>query len=228
MQHEWQNGVRTLEKPHYFFILGVAKGGRKEKGKDTKGSALGCCCNWVKRKTDGKGLCSLIQSKRRKVFPRYFPLVFHLLCIKGRAVSILLHSVIQSWANHRCCEWRQSVGNLSFQVSPTFVRHAAALTGAVSGDFGKTAFVYKDLKDTVKKRQVYMTKEPKDNSAMSWAWVKVSRSKLGSDLLSTTLVTMCNELWAEVARPRRRRSATQPCEDAAGWVGSSTATFASP
>lgn len=30
----------------------------------------------------------------------------------------------------------------------------------MTGDFGKTVFAYKDLKDTVEKTQVYMTKEP--------------------------------------------------------------------
>lgn len=84
VQQEWQNGVRTLEKPHYFFILGVAKGVRKEKGKDTKGSALGCCCNWVKRKKTRKGLCSLIQSKCRKVFQR-FPTSLLLITHQGQS-----------------------------------------------------------------------------------------------------------------------------------------------
>lgn len=49
------------------------------------------------------------------------------------------------------------------------------------------------LKDSVGKRQVCMTKEPKDNCAMSWAWVKVSRSNFGSDLLSTTLVQVLGQ-----------------------------------
>lgn len=38
--------------------------------------------------------------------------------------------------------------------------HVTALTQIVTGDFGKTVFAHKDLKDTVKKTQVYMTKEP--------------------------------------------------------------------
>lgn len=58
-----------------------------------------------------------------------------------------------------------------------------------------------------------MTKELKDNSAMFWAWAELSWSNLGSDLLSTALATMCNELWAEPAKLRRRPSASQQV----GW-----------
>jgi len=110
-----------LGKPHYFFILGATKGGRKEKGKGTKGSALGCCCNWVKRQTE-KGCAHSSNLKVGKFF-RYFPLIYHLLCIKSRAVTILLHTVTQSWANHCCWEWRQSAGNASFQVSPMLLMY---------------------------------------------------------------------------------------------------------
>lgn len=70
----------------------------------------------------------------------------------------------------------------------------------LSGDFGKRIWIAKGHSEN---RQVYMTEELKDNSATSWAWVEFSWSNLGSDLLSTALVTTWNELWAETAKPRR-------------------------
>lgn len=146
-------------------------------------------------------------------FQRYFPLVLHLLCIKDRNVSILLHSVIQNQANHCCWGGRQPVGNSLFK------RPSCCLFTCHCPDWSCLVTLEKGYGE---KRQVSMTKELQDNAAMSWAWVEPSWSNLGSGLLSTALVTSCDELWAETAKPGRWPSASEQV----GWELHST--FASP
>lgn len=112
VQQEWQNGVRTPEKPHYFFIYRSCE--RREEREGQRHQRLS---SRLLNEEKGRQKRAVLTHPLwvEESFQGYFPLVFHLLCIKGRAVSILLHSVIQSRANHCCWGWRQPVGNSLFK-----------------------------------------------------------------------------------------------------------------